>query len=277
MTHLDLFSGIGGFALAAKWAGIETIQFCEIDPFCHKVLNKNFPGIPIHDDIRTLSGESFRGVGIVTGGFPCQDISAAGKGVGIEGARSGLYFEMLRIVRESEPLFVLAENSPALRTRGADRVLDGLESLGYTCGAFVVGGGVAGSPDIRERVWLVAHSDRVRELQPGWSITDERGRIDNGAPDWLDSHRNGWTRCSESTSRESIRDKRPARSVPCDLAPWRVHQPPIPGVDARLSRGLDPYRTKRIKALGNAVKPQIPYLMMKIIKEWHEEQLKLAA
>ena len=97
MTHLDLFSGIGGFALAARWSGLETTAFCENDPYCERVLRKNFPGVPIHDDIQTLDGTQFKDIYLITGGFPCQDISIAGKGAGIDGQRSGLWTELHRM------------------------------------------------------------------------------------------------------------------------------------------------------------------------------------
>lgn len=157
MKHLDLFSGIGGFALAARWAGCETIAFCEIEPFAQAVLRKNFPGVPIHDDVTKFDGRPFRGrVDILTGGFPCQDISVAGKGAGIEGERSGLWREMLRIITECRPAIVVAENVPALRNRGADQVLSDLEAAGYTGGAFVVGADDIGATHRRKRVWIVA-------------------------------------------------------------------------------------------------------------------------
>ena len=98
VKHLDLFSGIGGFALAARWAGFETIGFCEIDKYAQKVLKKNFPGIPIYEDVTKLNGSQFKDIYLLTGGFPCQDISIAGKGAGIEGERSGLWSELHRII-----------------------------------------------------------------------------------------------------------------------------------------------------------------------------------
>lgn len=158
-THLDLFSGIGGFALAARWAGLTTIAFCECELFCQAVLRKNFPGVPIHADVTTFDAEPLLGrVGLLTGGFPCQDISAAGKGAGLDGARSGLWFEMLRVIRECRPDAVLIENVPALKSRGADTVLCGLEEAGYTAGAYVVGADDIGASHRRKRVWIVAYA-----------------------------------------------------------------------------------------------------------------------
>lgn len=166
MNHVDLFSGIGGFALAARWAGYETIQFCEIEPFCHKVLIKNFPGVPIHADIVSFAGQSFRGrVDLLTAGFPCQDISAAGKGEGLTGSRSGLWFEALRVITECRPTRVVIENVPALRTRGIDTVLEGLETAGYTCWPLVVGADDVGATHRRKRVWIVGVMDDAGHMQ----------------------------------------------------------------------------------------------------------------
>jgi len=240
MKMLDLFSGIGGFSLAAQWAGIETIQFCEIDPFCQKVLAKNFAGVPIHDDIRTFDSKPFRGrIDLLTGGFPCQDVSCANpSGKGLDGERSGLWAEMLRIIRECKPSFVVAENVAALRIRGADRVLSDLESAGYTCGAFVVRADYAGAPHRRKRVFIVAYSDILAGLQTDATACTER------------EERNTW-----NDALRGVRGAEP-RSY------WQIHQPPISGVDDGI-----PYRMERNIALGNSIVPQVVYPILQAIKE----------
>lgn len=167
MKHIDLCSGIGGFALAARWAGCETIQFVEIESFCQNVLAKNFPGVPIHADLRAFSGEPFRGrVDLLTAGFPCQDVSVAGKRAGLHGSRSSLWFDVLRVIRECEARVCVIENSPNLRSNGADIVLGGMEEAGYTCWPFVVGADNVGAPHRRKRVWIVAYSNSGSDL-PG--------------------------------------------------------------------------------------------------------------
>lgn len=161
---LDLFSGIGGLAIASHWAGFETAAFCEIEPFCRKVLAKHWPDVPIHDDIKTLTIDIIRGYGRidgVVGGFPCQDLSCAGRGAGLgteddPTKASGLWYEMLRVIRLVGPAFCILENVPALRTRGIDTVLAGLEAAGYACGAFVVGASAVGAPHRRNRVFILA-------------------------------------------------------------------------------------------------------------------------
>ena len=167
LKALDLFSGIGGFSLGLERAGITTVAFCEIDPWARRVLRKHWPDVPIYEDVTKLKGADVGTVDLVCGGFPCQDISCAGKGAGLEGARSGLWWEMHRIIAELRPRWVLAENVGALRTRGADEVLASLEGLGYTCWPLVVGADDVGAPHRRKRVWLVAHRPQ-HGRGPGW-------------------------------------------------------------------------------------------------------------
>jgi DNA (cytosine-5)-methyltransferase 1 len=155
--HLDLFSGIGGFALAARWAGIETIGFCEIDKYAQKVLEKNFPGVPIYEDVTKLDGSEFKDIFLITGGFPCQDISIAGKGAGIEGERSGLWSELFRIIGEVRPKYALIENVPALTFRGGTRVIADLTEIGYDTEWQIVGADDVGAPHRRKRIWIVAY------------------------------------------------------------------------------------------------------------------------
>ncbi len=240
LTHLSLFSGIGGLDLAAEWAGFTTIGMVERDPFCQRVLRKHWAGVPIYDDVTTFDATPFRGVHLVTGGFPCQDVSAGNPtGDGLAGARSGLWFEMLRIVRECKPMFVLAENVPALRVRGADRVLYGLEQEGYTVEPFVVGAGNAGAPHQRKRVFIVASNARLQpdaqEDTPSGPIRAERhSRDDDGG---------GNRRTAPRTH-------------------WDV---PFAGVRG-VAHGL-PSRVDRLRALGNAVVPQQCYPILKAIAD----------
>ena len=114
LRMIDTFSGIGGFSLAARWlGGIQTVQFVEREPYCHRILRKHWPTVPIHDDICTF--EPAQGsADIVCGGFPCQDISTAGKGAGLAGERSGLFYELLRVIRLVEPRYVVLENVAAI-------------------------------------------------------------------------------------------------------------------------------------------------------------------
>jgi DNA (cytosine-5)-methyltransferase 1 len=164
MYELALFAGAGGGILGGKLLGWKTVCAVEINEYARRVLLARqddgcLEPFPIWDDVRTFDGRPWRGVvDIVTGGFPCQDISAAGKGAGIDGARSGLWGEMARIIREVGPHFVLVENSPMLTSRGLGRVVGDLAEMGYDARWGVLGAVHAGAPHKRERIWIVAHA-----------------------------------------------------------------------------------------------------------------------
>jgi len=220
---LDLFSGIGGFGLGLHWAGMQIAAFCEADPFCRAVLGRRFPGVPVYGDVRLLSAEILSRDGIrpeiICGGFPCQDASLAGPGGGLGGKRTGLWREMARIVGECQPRWVVAENVPGLRSRGADRVLADLEALGYASWPLVVGAVHAGAPHRRRRVWIVARRLAADPARAGLEV-----RQQGAAPARSDlpaERRGGW----------------PAEPGPC-----------------RVDHGF-PLRVDRIRALGNAVLP----------------------
>mgnify|MGYP003634392009 CR=1 FL=1 len=158
MTHLDLFSGIGGFALAARWAGFETIQFVENEPFCQKVLAKNFKGVPIHGDIKTFKANGIVSPFLLTGGYPCQPFSQAGKRRGQNDDRH-LWPEMFRIIQECRPTWVLAENVSGHIKLGLQEVLTDLESEGYDTQTFHIGAVAQDAPHRRMRLWIVAYSN----------------------------------------------------------------------------------------------------------------------
>jgi len=168
MNVLDLFSGIGGFSLGLERAGMRTVAFCEIDPFCRKVLAKHWPSVPCHEDVRTLDGRAMA-VDVICGGFPCQDVSISNvTGTGLDGARSGLWFEYARIIGEIRPRFVIVENVAELLNRGMGRVLGTLAHLGYDAEWRVLRGLDVGLPFIRERVWIIAQpkcAGRERRFQ----------------------------------------------------------------------------------------------------------------
>lgn len=178
---LDLFSGIGGMSLAADWAGVQTVAFCEIEPYCQKVLKRHWPCVPIYDDVRKLTKKRLkedgviddeRTIDIVAGGYPCQPFSVAGKRRGTEDDRH-LWPEMFRIVRELRPTWVVGENVAGHVSLGLDDVLSDLESEGYQTRAFVLPALAVGAPHRRDRVFVVAYTesqqDRRREqfwIQP---------------------------------------------------------------------------------------------------------------
>lgn len=186
---LDLFSGIGGFSLGLeRTGGFETVAFCEIEPFPRRVLAKHWPGVPIYDDVRTLTAERLRADGIsvdaICGGFPCQDISHAGKGAGIDGERSGLWSEYARLIGEIRPRFVIVENVAALLGRGLDRVLGDLAALGLDAEWHCIPASAVGAPHRRDRLWLVAYpiSHRGRADATGYGLSTEQAELQSA--DW---------------------------------------------------------------------------------------------
>ena len=165
MNELALFAGAGGGILGGKLLGWKTVCAVEWDGYARDVLlaRQNdgcLEAFPIWDDVQTFDGKPWRGrVDVVSGGFPCQDISSAGKGAGINGERSGMWGHMARIIGEVRPRFVFVENSPMLTSRGLGRVLGDLATLGYDARWAVLGAIDAGAPHKRDRIWIVAHAD----------------------------------------------------------------------------------------------------------------------
>ena len=164
LKALSLFSGIGGLDLAAEMAGIESAAFCEIEPFPVEVLKKRFPDVPIFSDVRKLKRGDIDGtIDIIHGGFPCQDLSQAGKQAGLEGARSGLAFEMLRVIHEIRPRYVVAENVRGAVNLALDTVQAGMEDEGYKVWAFVLPAAAFGAPHQRERLFVVGVREDVAD------------------------------------------------------------------------------------------------------------------
>ena len=199
-NELALFAGAGGGILGGRLLGWRIRCAVEIDSYCRRVLLARqrdgiFPRFPVWDDVRTFDGHPWRGaIDVISGGFPCTDISLAGKGAGIEGKESGLWVEFARIIREVRPRFVFVENSPALTIRGIDRVLADLASLGYDAEWGVFGAHEVGAPHKRDRIWIVAYSD-------GDAVRD--------AKQWIARRRDG------------IQDQRITESIN-DGAEWNV-------------------------------------------------------
>jgi site-specific DNA-cytosine methylase len=183
---LDLFSGIGAFSLGLERAGMQTVAFCEIDPFCRKILKKHWPEVPCYEDVTALTADRLRADGIavdvVCGGWPCQDISLAGKGAGIDGERSGLWSEYARIVGEVRPRYAIMENVSALLGRGMERVLGDLAAIFYDAEGHCIPAASIGAPHLRDRIWIVAYpgGDAVRDEQQRLPGRRPRGVRDEG-------------------------------------------------------------------------------------------------
>lgn len=233
MRHLDLCSGIGGFALAAKMAGgIETVGFCEIDPWAQRVLRKNFPGVPIHGDLRTLEENKYGNVRIISAGYPCQPFSTSGERKGADDDRH-LWPEVFRVVSGLRPDWVVCENVIGHVSMGLDAVLSDLERCGYSCGTFIIPACSVGAVHKRERVWIVADSGR------------------GGRP--------GSGRSSERIYKKEDRGGSPGEFV--DVLGWPTESPICRGDDG-LSGRMD---GARLRGLGNAIVPQIAAEIFRLI------------
>ncbi len=161
MKHGSLFSGIGGIDLGFEMAGIQTAWTCEIDDFCHELLSKRFPLATHYTDIKEIGSHNLESVDVISGGFPCQDISTAGKGAGLEGERSGLWFEMWRIIGELQPRWVFIENVANLTTKGGARVLHDLAEIGYDAEWQIISARDVGARHLRKRIWIIAYPNNV--------------------------------------------------------------------------------------------------------------------
>lgn len=280
---LSLFAGIGGFDLGLeRTGGFETVAFCEIDPFCRRVLAKHWPEVPCYDDVRTLTAERLAADGIsvdvICGGFPCQDVSVAGARGGLEAARSGLWAEYHRLIGELRPRYVLVENTTGLLSLGMGRVLGDLAESGYDAQWDCIPAKRLGAPHERDRVWIVAYpnEDGLQERVHVARVGGEAGSIEfKGrqadrvhAPAELADADAG----QRSLGRETGRMGRIFQPVPWHRA-WPITSEPV------LGRGADgvPNRLDRCGAPGNAVVPQIPELIGHAILSSMQKQEAAAA
>jgi DNA (cytosine-5)-methyltransferase 1 len=240
----SLFAGIGGLELGLERAGVgRTIWQVEQDEYCRKILARHWPGAARYDDVRTVGGYFARRnvlapVDVICGGFPCQDLSYAGKGAGLSGARSGLWFEFARIVRELRPRFVVVENVPALLARGLGVVLGDLASCGYDAVWDCVSAAELGARHRRQRLFIVAYSVR------------------DGSREQL-AARTAFRRARETYHNQQTRQKGDIAATHMGAATRadRIDWSAEPDV-GRVANGV-PARVDRLRALGNAVVPQV--------------------
>jgi DNA (cytosine-5)-methyltransferase 1 len=239
LRHLDLFSGIGGFALAARMiGGFETVAFCEIDRYAQKVLKKNFPGIPISSDILTLDSQDYAPVDLITGGYPCQPFSSAGKRNG-ENDHRHLWPEMLRCIERARPTWIVSENVIGHVTLGLDQVLSDLDTLGYTTQPLVIPACAVGAPHRRDRVWIIANAAGEHGAQHGEERSYEK-------------------QPSASSDRAALRTH--VRDY-C----WWAPEPRVRRVDDGVSCRVD-----RNHGLGNAIVPQVAAEILRAIRVIHD-------
>lgn len=274
---------------------MKTVAFCEIEPYCRAVLRKHWPEVPCYDDVRTLTAERLRADGIeadvICGGFPCQDISLAGKGAGIDGAQSGLWAEFARLIGDLRPRYAIVENVSALLNRGLGRVLGDLAAIGYDAEWHCISAAAVGAPHRRDRIWIVAYPEREQlRQQPGWS----GGARGAGAAQPAEYGENGDVANADGDARHEWRTRNAAQEqgrrhadrgsigannvadAECDrrqqstqvfcrrksilaalseagASEFWQSEPDV----GRVAHGV-PSRVDRLRALGNAVVPQIP-------------------
>lgn len=239
VRHLDLFSGIGGFALAAQWVGgIETIAFSEIDPHAISILKRHWPDVPNLGDIRKVCGIK---CDLITGGFPCQPYSRAGARRGNDDSRA-LWPEMLRIISESRPRWLLGENVPGIIEMALDGCLADLEAIGYEVGTIEVPACAVNARHRRERVWIIAHSKgQLRRAQDGCledSQSQSRGEAEG--------------RILRQGLRNPVNDGLATAIEPGRWHRWENAASRVCGVADGIPSPMD-----RNKALGNAIVPQV--------------------
>ena len=283
---LDTFAGIGGFSYAATKlvGGYRTTQFIEIDPFCQKILKKHFPFTPIHDDIRTFTAIPGQ-YDVICGGFPCQSISVAGNRAGItEESRSGIFYELMRVIRMVRPRFVVLENVAAILNNGLDIVLGELSQAGYDAEWSVISASSLGACHRRSRWWCVAYTNDYGSSTSSISKLDDQTNNDSseGSNQVSQSSRSvessdsgivqPFTKSTDSNSKRLQRQNFSevereiwAKGSTRRLNPdWRsyVSKPILRRGDDGLS-----YRVDRTKALGNSVVPQVAAIPLKRVHD----------
>jgi DNA (cytosine-5)-methyltransferase 1 len=273
LNHLSLFSGIGGIDLAAEWAGMRTVAFVEQNKFCQKVLKKHWPDVPIFDDVRTVTAKDFNEpIDIISGGFPCQPFSNAGKQLGKEDDRH-LWPEYSRLIKELRPTWVLGENVAGIINLALDDVLADLETLGYSTRAFVIPACAVGAHHRRERVFIVAHSDMLGRIHGEFEKHTAEGRIH--------AFCNSSTSCEDVAYTERLRQSgQGVHAGRIDTAAnqdWKTDWTQYgskrneaiwdsePNVD-RVANGV-PDGMDRLKSLGNAVVPEQIYPVLQAISQ----------
>jgi len=286
MRHGSLFSGIEGFGLAAEWLGWENIFQVEIDGFCIKLLEKNFPNTKRYGDIKEFNGTEYRGlIDIISGGFPCQPYSVAGKQRSKDDPRA-LWPEMLRVIREIQPPWVVGENVPGIIRLALEDICTSLESEGYKVQPFIIPSASIGAWDKRERVWIIAYSDiRSRQkygLSTGRKMPKREVKINSYSESTI-SEQSGETRTRRDGLSDGVSDinSKSMEGYPRHeytagkkeeirrdgqanwLRNWIEVASELCGSNARV-----PHRMDRIKALGNSVNPHVVYEIFKAIEQY---------
>lgn len=314
MKHLDLCSGIGGFALAARWADFETIGFCDIDPWCRKILRKHWPQLQITEDLKNLNVEKLYGtIDLLTAGYPCQPFSAAGKQKAEKDPRH-LWLDVFRIIKQSRPRWIICENVEGHIRLGYDTVHQNLESEDYSVWPFIIPASGIGARHRRNRIWIVAHANcddrrngyssepQERETRLEYRGRSKRQFEQKSNKIMANSQSGGDGGCGNSNKEKGIFSGENAQSN-CGSSDrgngkitsdpnsarlqeawaeqsttrikqlWQQNYWAVEPNMGRVAHGI-PDRVDRIKGLGNAIVPQIAFLIMKTIKEYEHYYLK---
>ena len=311
LTHLDLFSGIGGFALAAKWNGYRTLAFCDNEPYAQAVLKKHWPDVPCHQDIREVRGELYAGVTLLTGGFPCQPFSVAGKQRGKDDNRY-LWPEMLRVIREAKPTWIIGENVAGIVNLALDQVCTDLEAEGYEVEPIIIPACAVDAPHRRDRVWIVGYAKsnglttskagrglfNQPEEQGGQEQERELAGTSCASADVADTNGGQFSKCE--SERKSVQMPCESGQRVCDVSDtisqrrcggdtegqyaedaWQSSSGA--GYNARRVEGwlLEPNvgrvahgipnRVHRLKGLGNAIVPQVAAEIIRCINKVMED------
>ena len=283
LKHASLFTGIGGFDLAAAWVGWHNVFQCEIDPFCQTILKSHFPHCELFTDIKTSNFSNYHGtINVISGGFPCQPFSVAGQRKGTDDERY-LWHEMLRAIREVEPQWVIAENVYGLLAMQSgmvfERVCADLEDAGYEVGTFIIPACAVDAPHRRDRLWIVAHA-RCLERQADTKRRRNSDKEDNEQLECshdakIASHTNNeWTgRLQNESQTQGTRNSDELSGKQYSIPNWDNFptQSPVCCRDDGVSCGLadiafSKWRNESIKSLGNAIVPQVAHQIFKAIE-----------
>ena len=300
ITHGSLFAGINGFGLGFSWVGIKTLWTVELDSYCRKVIAKNTPDVKIYEDIHDVGSHNLESVDIISGGFPCQDISVAGKQAGITGRRSGLWGEMFRIIGELRPRYAVIENVANLVRLGLETVICNLACIGYDAEWQIISAADVGAPHLRKRVWIISYpqgngcgqvqrectekllpkNEDAQKFEGSCRNVPDTNQFDDDNPGYETGKVRGERQ--EKTEIQRHFSDSTSQRLP-DWAGEKMEQPyPITEFERPCGREIErdfrgmaygvSYRVDRLRALGNAVVPQIPEIIGRLILECENDR-----
>jgi len=265
---IDTFSGIGGFSYAAEKlvGGFKTVAFVECEPYCQKLLKKHWPEVPIHEDIKIYNPEPYS-ADVICGGFPCQSISNLGHHEGItETSKSGLFYELMRVIRLVRPKFIVLENVAAILNNGLGIVLGELAKAGFDCEYACIPASALGACHKRERIWITAYATSVNRRQEGEIQTRRNTTVRSSVADSM-------LQRSQRATNKRVQGKGIWRATSRRLYPnWRQYESqPV------LRRGNDGLsnRVHRLKALGNSIVPQVAAIPLQRVLDLHHSAIHI--